>query len=130
MQGGHDSTHAALIGGNGGKDDALRKDAFLEESVAKLHCQRTLANNNRRDGRLALDRIEAELFQATLKEESIFPELLNQAAIVFQQVQCCYTGGNNRGRMRGAEQHRASALQQVVLYILATGHIAAQRADA
>src|SRR5947209_5631758 len=64
MDGRHDGAHAALIDWNGGIHDALREHAFLEESLAELHGKRALAHDHRRDGRLALARVEAELLQA------------------------------------------------------------------
>ncbi len=86
MDGGDDGAHAALVGGDGGIDDALGEDAFLEEAAAQLHSQRAFTDDNGGDGRLALACAEAKLFEAALEETGVFPELVYQAGILFQQL--------------------------------------------
>src|SRR5579859_2176505 len=79
VDGRHDGAHAALIDGNSGIDDALREDAFREESPAELHGKRAFAHDHRRDGRLAVASIEAKLFQAAFEEGGVLPQTLDEA---------------------------------------------------
>src|SRR6266566_8283069 len=106
MQRGNNCAHAALIGGYGREDDALGKDAFLEEAVAELQSAGAITYDDRRDGRLAMSSIKAQLFQAALEKACILPETLNKAVVAFKQIQSSNTRCDYRGRMRGTEEHR------------------------
>ena len=78
-----DGAHATFIDGYGGVDDALGKDAFLEEAIAELHSQCAFTYDDRRDRRLAVPGIEAKLFEATLEEVRVLPEPINEARVFF-----------------------------------------------
>src|SRR2546429_317092 len=111
MNGRYDSTHAALIRGNGGKNNPLRENAFFEETLAEAHRQCAFAHYYRRNWCLAISCIESKLLQTTFKEGAILPETFNKTVIFFQNLYGRDAGGYYRGRMRGTEEHRASALQ-------------------
>src|SRR5258706_16396162 len=124
-----DGTNAAFIRGNGGKDDALREDAFLEEALTKLDSEGTFTNDNRCDGSLAVTRVEAKLLQAALEESRVLPQAFDQAVVFFKDIDGSDTGGYYRWWVRGAEEDGTRTLQEEVARILATGHISTERTD-
>ncbi len=129
MQSSDDGTDAAFIRRNRGIDNALGKDAFLEETLTKLHSQGTFANDHRCDGGLAVPRIEAKLLQVVLEETRVLPQAFDQAVVFLKNIDGPDTGGYHRGWMGGAEEDRASTLQEEVSHVLAACHISTQRTD-
>src|SRR5215469_10282707 len=118
-----DRTHAAFVSGHRRIDDTLRKNALLEEARAEAHRQGALAHYHRRNRRLALARIEPQLLQAALEEVGVFPEALDQAIVLLQNLQGRDAGCHYGGWMRSAEKYRAGALQEKITHILAAGDI-------
>src|SRR5947207_14935220 len=106
MQGGDNCADAALVEGYSREDNALGKDAFLEEAIAELHSQGTFTYDDGRDRRLAMSSIKAQLFQATLEKACILPETLNKAVVAFKEIQSGNTRCDYRGWMRGTEEYR------------------------
>ena len=106
---GDDSTHAAFVGGDGGEDDALGKEAFFKETCTELHGEGSFTDNDGGDWLFAVAGVKTELFQAAFEVVGILPESFNQAGVAFEEVYSCNAGGDDRGRVGSAEQHGASA---------------------
>src|SRR2546423_309853 len=106
MQSGDNCAHPALVDRYGRENDALGKDPFIEEAIAELHRQGAFTYDDRRDRRLAVPCIIAQLFQSALEKATILPETLNKAVVTFKQIQSGNTRCDYRGRMRGTEEHR------------------------
>ena len=81
VKGGDDGTHATFIGGDGGKDDTLCEDAFLEKAVAELHGECAFTYDDGSDWCFALAGVEAKLFEASFEEGGVFPEALKQGIV-------------------------------------------------
>ena len=58
MKSGDDGAHAALVSRDGGEDNTLGKDAFLEEASAELHGEGTFTDDDGGNRRFTVACIE------------------------------------------------------------------------
>jgi len=130
VQRGDDGTDAAFVGGDGGEDDTLGKDAFFKETSTEFHGEGTFTNDDGGYWRLAVTCVKTKLFQAALEVVGIFPEPFNQAGVALEEIYGGDAGGDDRGWMGGTEQYGASAHHEQVFDILAAGDIATESTDA
>ena len=129
MEGGNDGAHAAFVDGDGGEDDALGKDAFLEEPGAEFHGERAFTDDDGCDRRFAVACVKTQLFEAAFEIVGIFPESIDEAGVAFEEVYGGDAGGDDRGRVGGAEEDGARAQHEQVFDVLAAGDVAAEGAD-
>ena len=119
----------ALPFGHRGKPDARRQHAFIEQLARQLVRQRGLADNHRRDRRLADARVEPGGTQARLEVARVVPKLLDALGLLLQHIESGQARRGHGRRMRRRKQERARAMVQELDQVAAPAHVPAQHAD-
>ena len=101
MFAGHDGADSGLAFRHGGKRDARRHHAFVEERAAEVHGGAAVTHNNRRDGRLrswcrhAAD-VEASALELALEVARVDPQALDALGLSLQKIERFNTSGRDR----------------------------------
>ncbi len=134
MLAGHDGADAGFTLGNGGEGDAASHKAGVEEGFAEIHCLAAVADDDGRDRGFALGcgfaaYVETGVGELLLEVCGVGPEALDAFGFGLQEVEGCDAGGRDRGRMRGGEEKRTSAMIEVVDEVARAADVAAECSD-
>ena len=129
MRGGHDRPDARPVEGDGREHDRRREHALVEQAVREPDRQLRVAEDDRRDRRLAVPDVEAEAAQLRLEPAGVRPQPLVELGLVLHDPDRLDAGGGDGGRVARGEQERPGPLDEDVAQRLRARDVAAEHAD-
>src|SRR5882757_7891536 len=134
VRGGHDRPYARLAFRHGGKSDARSEYSFFKQLARELHGQPSVADDNRRNRRLASRSglaadVEAKQSEFLFPKPGVHPELLHELRLLFENIEGRNAGRSYRRRMRRRKQKRPRPMIKKIDEVTRAANVPAERAN-